>query len=664
MKNFIFLIIAIFFLSVIPTTRVQACHLTINKIGDGTGVVTGAGSYSVGNIVNPTATPDTSSTFGGWSGDCTGSSQTTSVTIVNPAETLCKATFNLKTFILTVGKTGTGDGTVSGSGTFNYGTTQTATATPNAGSTFDGWSGDCSVSGSVLMDAAKTCTATFSLIPAISYTVISSKVGSGTITPASQSATSGSNVIFTVTPDSGYTATIGGTCLAGSLVGTTYTTGSITGDCEVIATFTAVPKDSYVLIINTLGTGTGVVTGAGTYSSGTVVTAIATPNTDSTFTVWSDNCPGGVVTMTSNITCTATFILKPVLGCLDNSATNYNSLATQNDGSCIYTQTHHYTSSGSIPFPVVISAPVGQVLGAETTCGIYVDKFVRRGYNNDVETVKKIQNFLNDYMSSGLTVDGIYGLKTEQAVKNFQVKHADKVLEPWGLKAPTGIFYLTTQTEVNNIMCPVLNLPIPELVPLSQNSSLFNKGLVKGVSTFTNIKFPKTGISNELMNNETVNVVSPTITEETPAMSFRLSIPKINVDASLESVKVQKNGAMGVPVNIKNVGWLNQSSIPGEIGTSVIDGHSGWKNKTPVVFDNLILLKKGDNIYIKDDKGKIDTFVVQNIKRYPVTTENTQEVFFSNDGESHLNLITCTGTWNKKLGTHSQRLVVFADKVK
>ena len=103
----------------------------------------------------------------------------------------------------------------------------------------------------------------------------------------------------------------------------------------------------------------------------------------------------------------------------------------------------------------------GQVLGAETSCGIYVEKYLRKGYDNNVEAVRKVQTFLNDYMQAGLVVDGVYGSRTESAVRAFQLRHTDKVLTPWGITASTGIFYITTQTEVNNIMCPPLNIPIP-----------------------------------------------------------------------------------------------------------------------------------------------------------------------------------------------------------
>ena len=111
----------------------------------------------------------------------------------------------------------------------------------------------------------------------------------------------------------------------------------------------------------------------------------------------------------------------------------------------------------------------GEVLGASTECGIYLDKFLQIGRQNNPESVKKLQVFLNQEEGANLVVDGIFGVQTDKYSRIFQEKHADKVLKPWGLPSATGIVYLTTTTEINNIMCPPLNLPIPTLVPMSQN---------------------------------------------------------------------------------------------------------------------------------------------------------------------------------------------------
>jgi hypothetical protein len=81
----------------------------------------------------------------------------------------------LQQAVLTVNKLGTGSGTVASdpagidcgmdcTESYTPGIEVTLTATRDSGSTFDGWGGDCDgtlASTSVLMDADKTCAATF-----------------------------------------------------------------------------------------------------------------------------------------------------------------------------------------------------------------------------------------------------------------------------------------------------------------------------------------------------------------------------------------------------------------------------------------------------------------------------------------------------------------------
>ena len=106
--------------------------------------------------------------------------------------------------------------------------------------------------------------------------------------------------------------------------------------------------------------------------------------------------------------------------------------------------------------------------------------------------------------------------------------------------------------------------------------------------------------------------------------------------------------------------WLNNFCF-NAIG-SVIDGHYGhWKSGEGSVFDDLNKLKNDDRLYIKDDKGVIITFIVRKILTYDQNGD-TAGIFSSNDGKSHLNLITCEGKWNGVQKTYSNRLVIFADK--
>lgn len=162
--------------------------LTVNKAGTGTGNVTSSPAgincgatcsnfFSDGTTVTLTPTADAGSTFTGWSGDCSG---TGPCTVTMDQARSVTATFELPKHTLTVATNGTGSGSVSSSpagincgatcsSAFTQGTLVTLTPTPAAGSTFAGWSGDCTGTGTctVTMSQARSVTATFTLVPPV-----------------------------------------------------------------------------------------------------------------------------------------------------------------------------------------------------------------------------------------------------------------------------------------------------------------------------------------------------------------------------------------------------------------------------------------------------------------------------------------------------------------
>jgi LPXTG-site transpeptidase (sortase) family protein len=143
---------------------------------------------------------------------------------------------------------------------------------------------------------------------------------------------------------------------------------------------------------------------------------------------------------------------------------------------------------------------------------------------------------------------------------------------------------------------------------------------------------------------------------------IRISIPSLNIDTDVEEVGLTSDGSVGVPKLPNDVAWFDLGPRPGEIGSSVIDGHSGYKDNMPAVFDSLDKLKKGDEIYVENEIGEITVFMVRDFESYGQNTYPLN-IFSSNDGKAHLNLITCSGFWNATDQTHSLRLVVFADKI-
>lgn len=146
-----------------------------------------------------------------------------------------------------------------------------------------------------------------------------------------------------------------------------------------------------------------------------------------------------------------------------------------------------------------------------------------------------------------------------------------------------------------------------------------------------------------------------------PGLPLRLLIPKINVNAVIESAGLTKDGAVGVPKVYANTAWFNAGPRPGEAGSAIIDGHYGWIKGRPLVFNNLSKLRPGDKVYVKDKTGAMVVFVVRELRSYGLN-EPAPDVFAAGGDKAHLNLITCEGVWDKATKTYSKRLVVFTDK--
>ncbi len=147
-------------------------------------------SFGSGTQVTLTATPDAGHVFSFWIGSCTG---TGPCVVTMNANKSVSAAFVLATPVprtLTITRNGTGTGSVSSNpagiscgatcaADFDDGTAVALSATPDAGSTFAGWTGGgCSGTGAcnVTMDAAKAISATFTRV---TFALAVTKAGTG-----------------------------------------------------------------------------------------------------------------------------------------------------------------------------------------------------------------------------------------------------------------------------------------------------------------------------------------------------------------------------------------------------------------------------------------------------------------------------------------------------
>lgn len=139
-------------------------------------------------------------------------------------------------------------------------------------------------------------------------------------------------------------------------------------------------------------------------------------------------------------------------------------------------------------------------------------------------------------------------------------------------------------------------------------------------------------------------------------LHFTSTVP----DAHFEAVGLDASGNMKTPQDVMGVSWLDLGVIPGQKGTAVIAGHYDKKDLSPAVFYKLNEIKVGDTFDIEYQDGSKRIFEVYDVADEPVSPELAEKVFDAQTDETHVNLITCSGIWNKDQKMYTQRYVVYA----
>ena len=315
----------------------------VRSAGATTGTCSESATY--GTSVTLTALPNAQSRFLGWSGACTGTSTTCTTTLTESRSV--GAIFSLPTVTLTVNLVGPGGGSVqvgdratcsiaagqatnSCTTTFDVGTAVTLTGNAGAGSSFTGFVGACSGTGScrVVLDRSLAVSATFS-VTRFPLTVTLSGTGGGTVALGDGSSCSlavgqGTAVCTTnvtagttvsVAPSPSVASTFEG--FSGDCSGRDACSASMTAPRRVGVTFTRRQLELSVVMSGT-GGGTVVLGGApicaltlgqGTSTctrlvdAGSTLSLTSTPSWASTFDGFSGSCAGlGACTLAVGVT--------------------------------------------------------------------------------------------------------------------------------------------------------------------------------------------------------------------------------------------------------------------------------------------------------------------------------------------------------------------------
>ena len=252
------------------------------------GTVTGAGTYDYGTSVTIAATANIGYTFNNWTEDGEMVSTYESYTFTIADDHDFAANFTINTYNVTVAADPVEGGTVTGAGTYDYGTSVTVAATAIEEYSFINWTEDGEV---VSTNESYTFTiyddhdfvANFAMIT-YDVTVTANPVEGGIVTGAGTYA-EGRPVTVTATANIGYT--FDNWTEEGELVSTDESyTFTIYDDHDFVANFTI---NTYNVTVAANPAEGGIVTGAGTYDYGTSVTVTATANDGYTFYRWTEN---------------------------------------------------------------------------------------------------------------------------------------------------------------------------------------------------------------------------------------------------------------------------------------------------------------------------------------------------------------------------------------
>jgi len=284
--------------------------------------------------------------------------------------------------------------------------------------------------------------------------------------------------------------------------------GGISGSDNGYQTANTIPPtiSSVSNVSATSSDGSGVVVNftipTATSSTGVAITPVCNPVSGSTFSVG-----------TTPVTCTATdtsgnsasTTFDVIVAGASTSPTTPTT--SGGGGSTSYGGSGSFSSGGSSIVPLALAS------GATTTMNYcpLLTSYLKLGANNDSSQVSKLQAFLKSSQGLNVTVNGIFDLQTENAVKDFQSKFLSQIMGPWGATQPSGKVYITTEKKINELACNTpLTLSLADLAIINAYKNQQNQAGVTGSATVGPVA-PGTSASPSIPNNSGTTTLNPDI---------------------------------------------------------------------------------------------------------------------------------------------------------
>jgi sortase A len=140
-----------------------------------------------------------------------------------------------------------------------------------------------------------------------------------------------------------------------------------------------------------------------------------------------------------------------------------------------------------------------------------------------------------------------------------------------------------------------------------------------------------------------------------------IRLPTIGAEGYIQKMGIDQNNQVAAPNNVNLAGWYINSSLPGQAGLGIIDGHVDGLHG-PGIFLHLSKLAAGDLFTVEFGDTTLVTFKVKQVSNVDDGAATT--ALFSKDPaiDNQLNLITCGGSFNQQTHSYNQRTVVVSER--
>jgi hypothetical protein len=138
----------------------------------------------------------------------------------------------------------------------------------------------------------------------------------------------------------------------------------------------------------------------------------------------------------------------------------------------------------------------------------------------------------------------------------------------------------------------------------------------------------------------------------------KLTIPSLGVEAVVEAVGQDPDGAMSTPSDPDDVAWYRLGPGMGVLGNVVVAAHVNWDGRLRA-FGELHLLEVGDVVQVIDAAGHGYEYVVESSHWVRAEGAPLEEIF-AQPPATMMTLITCGGEYVASRREYLDRLIVRA----